>query len=70
MVMATSYQTHDQSKQQRSDKPQDASGNRREWLDILLIVLFAVVLFVGVGWLASLVPESTGNPDLQYWLMP
>lgn len=70
MVTTTSYQTHDKAKQRELDKRQGGSGDGREWLVILVTVSLLVALFVGLIWLASVLPESAGNPDSRIWMMP
>jgi hypothetical protein len=42
----------------------------KEWIRIMAVMVLLIGLFAFMLWLGSLIQESAGDNDLQYWLMP
>ena len=60
----------DQSAHESREKPKAEAhlpGERKVALCLLLVLLG---LFALVAWLVTVAPESAGNSDFQYWMMP
>jgi len=63
--VATISETHKDEK-----RPEGETHRSNELIGVGLFVLTLLGLFVLVAWLLSMAPESAGNSDLQYWMMP
>jgi prepilin-type N-terminal cleavage/methylation domain-containing protein len=70
-TMATTTGLNDQEEHPRAGKPPDIHGQRwRELFRILGIVSIVLAILALVALLVSVCPESGGNVDIPYWMMP